>query len=85
MLERIEVLAEGREIRRGILREFPTAYRGADGRTTSVPFDVIGVTRNGGPEQFIIERLPNGKRVRIGNANVLLPRGVHVYEIAYRT
>jgi hypothetical protein len=85
VVERIEVLAEGREIRRGILRDFPTEYRGADGKTTSVPFDVAGVKRNGAPERFVIERLANGRRIRIGAANVLLERGVHVYEIAYRT
>jgi uncharacterized membrane protein YgcG len=79
------VLAEGRDIRRGILRDFPTDYRDARGVRTRVPFDVVAVTRDGSPERFVLENLPNGKRIRIGNANVLLRPGVHVYEITYRT
>lgn len=85
MTERIELVAEGREIRRGILRDFPTEYRGAGGARTRVPFDVIGVTRDGSRERFVVENLANGKRIRIGSANVLLQSGVHVYEITYRT
>ena len=83
--ERIELVAEGREIRRGILRDFPTEYRGQGGARISVPFDVVSVTRDGSPERFVLEDLSNGKRIRIGAANVLLERGVHVYEITYRT
>ncbi|MGQ0544879.1 MAG: DUF2207 domain-containing protein [Betaproteobacteria bacterium] len=83
--ERIEVMVEGREIRRGILRDFPTGYRDARGIRTSVPFDVLAVTRDGAPENWALEELANGKRIRIGSANVMLPRGVHVYEIMYRT
>ena len=79
------MLAEGRDIRRGILRDFPTGYRDRGGRTTHVPFDVLGVTRNGAAERFTIESLRNGKRIRIGRADALLERGVHVYEITYRT
>ena len=85
VLERIEVLAEGREIRRGILRDFPTIYRDGRGGERRVPFEVLGVTRNGAPERYALENLYNGKRIRIGSAAVLLPRGVHVYEITYRT
>lgn len=85
MTERIELVAEGREIRRGILRDFPTQYRGADGARIRVPFDVLSVTRDGSPERFALEDLSNGKRIRIGSANVLLQSGVHVYEIRYRT
>ena len=85
MVERIEVVAEGREIRRGILRDFPTEYRDRRGNLARVPFDVLGVTRNGAAERFTLEDLSNGKRIRIGSAGVLLPPGVHVYEITYRT
>ena len=70
--ERISVQAEGREIRRGILRDFPAG------------FEVWRVTRNGQPETFAVERLPHGARVHIGSADVALGLGVHTYEIAYR-
>jgi len=50
-----------------------------------VPFEVLGVKRGGAHETYATERLDNGVRLRIGRADVLLPRGRHVYEIAYRT
>jgi hypothetical protein len=83
--ETIAVQAEGREIRRGILRDFPTDYRGRFGERVRVPFTVLLVTRNGTAEPWSTQQLRNGMRVRIGSANVPLPRGRHVYEIMYRT
>ena len=83
--ETIAVHAEGREIRRGILRDFPTDYRDRLGARVRVPFEVLAVTRNGAPEPWRLEALSNGARIRIGNAAVMLPRGRHEYRIVYRT
>jgi len=83
--ERIEVLVEGREIKRGILRDFPTDYRDRTGARVRVPFQVVAVSRNGATEMWSVSSMRNGERIRIGNAAVLLPRGRHVYEITYRT
>ena len=83
--ETITVEAELREIRRGILRDFPTTYSLAGGRRVVVGFDVISVERNGKRETYSIESLYNGKRIRIGSGSVLLGRGKHTYTIRYRT
>ena len=83
--ETIAVQAEGREIRRGILRDFPTDYRGRFGEKVRVPFTVLLVTRSGNAEPWTTQRLSNGVRVRIGNPALQLPHGRHVYEIMYRT
>ncbi len=83
--ERIAVQAEGKEIRRGILHDFPTDYRDRYGNRVKVPFEVQRVRRNGEPETFNLERLANGTRIRIGRGDVLLPSGVHTYEIQYRS
>ena len=83
--ETIVVQAEGQQIRRGILRDFPTKYRDRAGNKVRVPFDVLAVRRNGAAESFAVEPLDNGVRVRIGNANVMLPHGQHSYTITYRT
>jgi len=83
--ERILVEAEGREIRRGILRDFPTDYRDRFGNRVNVPFEVVEVKRNGSREPWSQERLVNGERIRIGRADVLLSPGVQIYEITYRT
>ena len=83
--ESIRVQAEGRDIRRGILRDFPTTYSRADGTRVEVGFDVQSVTRDGRPEMFTTERLRNGVRVRIGRADQTLIHGPHDYVITYRT
>ena len=83
--ERIAVEAEGREIRRGIVRDFPTDYRDRFGDRVSVPFDVLRVLRDGAAEPWSLERLSNGSRLRIGRADTPLAPGMHVYEIHYRT
>ena len=83
--ERIEVQVEGREIKRGILRDFPTDYRDRTGARVRVPFQVVAVSRNGATEPWSVAPHANAERIRIGNAAVLLPRGRHVYEITYRT
>jgi hypothetical protein len=83
--EVIVVQAEGQQIRRGILRDFPTDYRDRRGARVVVPFEVLRVSRNGEPERYALERLDNGVRVRIGNPDNPLRYGRHTYEIRYRT
>ena len=83
--ETIAVQAEGREIRRGILRDFPTDYRDRSGALVRVPLEVSSVKRNGLSEPFTVEPFANGRRIRIGNASAFLRPGRYEYEIAYRT
>jgi len=84
--ETIAVQAEGNEIRRGIFRDFPTTYhRRRDGSQVIVGFKVLSVTRNGNTEDYALENLDNGVRVRIGSANRSLNTGRHDYVIRYVT
>ncbi len=83
--ESIQVNAEGRSIRRGILRDFPTTYTRKDGTRVEVGFDVQSVARDGADEHYVTERMNNGVRIRIGNADQLLNYGLHEYVIKYRT
>ncbi|MCZ6453557.1 MAG: DUF2207 domain-containing protein [Alphaproteobacteria bacterium] len=83
--ETITVDSTRRKIRRGIFREFPTKYRDLSGNRFVVGFEVQEVLRNGKREPYRIERLSNGIRIRIGDADVLIPKGRHVYRITYRT
>ena len=83
--ETIRVNVEGYRIQRGIYRDFPTRYRDRLGQKVRVGFDVQAVERNGEPEKYVLETLGNGVRVRIGNADVNLPYGEHVYTIRYQT
>lgn len=83
--ETIKVAVEGNEIKRGIQRDFPTTYQNRLGQKTRVSFDVVSVTRDGQPEPYTLLNQSNGKRVRIGQADVLLQPRDYVYVITYRT
>ena len=83
--ESIAVQVEGNKIQRGIFRDFPTRYENHRGARVIVPFDVVSVERDGQPENYVLESLSNGVRVRIGRAEQLLQPGPHQYRIVYRT
>jgi hypothetical protein len=82
--ETITVHSQGERIIHGILRDFPTDYR-RDGRRVRVGFRVESVTRDGAAEEWHIEGLDNGVRVRIGSADTMLLPGDHTYVIGYTT
>src|SRR5690606_22836753 len=69
--ETIRVRAEGKNIRRGIYRDFPTRYRDRLGNRVVVDFEPLGVERDGEPEPWFTENLPNGVRVNTGNDDFL--------------
>lgn len=83
--ESIRVIAQGNEIKRGLLRDFPTTYKRADGTAIKVGFDVLDVRRDDRAEPYKLEYLDNGVRIRMGSADVLLSEGQHEYVIRYRT
>ena len=83
--ERITVRAEGKLIRRGIYRDFPTDYRDALGNRYIVGFSVVAVARDGYSEAYFTESYANGVRVYIGDSNRYLDPGVYQYEITYTT
>jgi uncharacterized membrane protein YgcG len=83
--ETIIVIAEGNVVKRGILRDFPTAYRDRKGQRVIVGFEVLGVKRDGQAEPHALEALSNGTRIRIGDKDVFLRPGQHRYDITYRT
>ena len=78
--ETIRVRAEGRAIRRGIYRDFPTRYTDRIGNRVVVDFTPVSVRRDGGSEPWHTERLRNGVRIYAGSANTLIEPGIHVYE-----
>ncbi len=83
--EDIRVRAEGRKIRRGIYRDFPTRYKDRYGNHYRVDFTVDSVLRDGAPESWHSTKRSNGIRVYIGNADRLLAPGVYSYQIRFHT
>ena len=83
--ETIAVVVENDRIQRGIFRDIPTIYTDRVGNRVRVGFEVEEVQRDGRPEPYVVERVSNGQRVRIGSADVIIDRGPHTYLIVYRT
>jgi len=83
--ETITVQATGEQIRRGIVREFPTLYRGRDGSSVRVGFTLLEVTRDGMVEPYHTENLSNGVAIYVGSRDVFLRPGRYSYTLIYRT
>ena len=85
VIETLRVQAEGEQIRRGLLRDFPTRYVDRRGQHVVTGFEVISVRRDGLAEPHALEKLANGVRLRIGDPEVYLSPGEYTYVITYRT
>ncbi|MCU0376547.1 MAG: DUF2207 domain-containing protein [Chitinophagaceae bacterium] len=73
------------DIRRGIVREFPTRYTAKDGFWDFSAFDLLAVKVNREGAGYHTESLQNGVRLLIGDANTELREGIYLYEILYET
>jgi uncharacterized membrane protein YgcG len=83
--ETIRVRAEGRSIKRGIYRDFPTVMTDRFGDRFRVTFEVIEVLRNGQPEAWHSQAIDGGTRVYIGRKDRTVSRGEHTYTLVYRS
>ncbi|WP_448873904.1 DUF2207 domain-containing protein [Desulfobulbus propionicus] len=83
--EKITVEATGQQIKRGIVREFPTRYTDAKGRTVRVGFQLLRVERDGRPEPHHTSSLDNGVAIYAGQKDVFLRPGRYAYTIEYTT
>ncbi|MDF2981616.1 MAG: putative rane protein precursor, partial [Devosia sp.] len=84
VIETIEVNAEGYEIRRGIYRDIPLVLINPDNSRLRSDLTVKTVLRDGRTEPYSLDNIGAGfKRIRIGDADVLLSYGRHKYTIHY--
>jgi len=82
--EDITVNVEGKEIRRGIYREFPTEYRDEKGDVVRIGFSVETVLLNGEKLPYRTERRNEGSyRVYLGDPDAFAPRGPQTYTLVY--
>ena len=82
--ETITVRAEGKRIRRGIYRDFPTEYYDRLGNRYEVDFKLLSLLRNGTAEASHTQRMRNVVRVYFGSADRYLNSGDHTYAFRYR-
>lgn len=80
--ETIEVLALGRQIRRGIYRDFPV-QRESSRESGEAEFDIIEVLRDGEPEPYHTVNLSSYTRVYMGKADHFLKPGEYTYKLSY--
>lgn len=83
--ETITVEARGKQIRRGIFRDFPTERGRYWYGPHRVRFDVLKVLRNGQPESWRLEPGAYSARLYIGDASRMLRPGQHTFTITYLT
>ena len=83
--ESIAVISDGSTIRHGIFRDFPTRYIDKNGVQMRVDFSAESVTRNGQPENYVVESITGGSRVKIGDKDIFVEPGIHKYVIKYHT
>ncbi|MDX3905201.1 MAG: DUF2207 domain-containing protein [Pigmentiphaga sp.] len=82
--ENLRVRSEGRQIKRGIERDFAHLYRHADGSRNTARLDVISVRRDGRAEPFVSSRLRDGVRISTGRQDVVFRPGEYLYTLTYR-
>ena len=85
VVEQLTVMADGQQIRHGIIREFPTKYKNAFGLRYNTDFNVIAVLFDGNPVAYKAVDHMNGVRLYIGDKSQIVMPGRHVYTIAYDT
>ena len=83
--ETITLLSDGRLIKRGITRDFPTRYQLPSGFISNTTFDVHDVRLDGKRVPFRLADHSNGTRMYIGDPNTMLSHGVHTFTITYKT
>ena len=82
--ETIRVRAEGRQIRRGVYREFPTRYQDRRGLDYVVDYRPLAVLRNGSREDFHSVNVDNGVITYFGHRDRYIASGEHTYEYSYK-
>jgi len=82
--ETIQVRAEGRQIRRGIYRDFPVEYVDRLGNNYEITVEPLAVFRNDSPETFHTVRNRRDIRTYFGHRDRLISAGVHTYTYRYR-
>lgn len=83
--ERIELRAEGRVFRHGLVREFPLRGVGLDGEPLVAEVQVQDVLRDGRAEPWRVERVGDALRLHTGDARHLPMPSQPVYTVHYRS
>lgn len=81
--EKITYVNVNKENVHGIIRDFPTKYEDSNGRSVSTAFEIQSVLKNGTPEPFFSKMTAVGRRIFIGQKDIVLPFGSYEYTFEY--
>ena len=79
--ERISFVTEGREIRRGLIRDIPVVHR-ESGRRVVAHFQLLSATLDGSPVPFELRTAGERVEIHLGDES-LLSHGQHEYILTY--
>lgn len=82
--ETIKVRSEGKQIRRGIYRDFPIEYEDRLGNNYNIKLQPLAVLRDDKPESFHTVRSGRDVRTYFGRSNYIIENGEHTYIFRYR-
>ena len=82
--ERIAVVAEGKDIKRGIIRTLPTDFTDTAGVRRRAGFELLSAELDGRPVPSNVERVGENLDIRLGDPDVFLAHGEHLFTITYR-
>ena len=82
--ETIRVRSEGKQIRRGIYRDFPIEYEDRLGNSYNIKLEPLAVLRDDQREPFHTVRSGRDVRTYFGRSNYFLEDGEHTYVFRYR-
>jgi len=83
--EHIGVVAEGKDIRRGIIRSIPTDFTDSEGKRRRAGLELVSALLDGSPTEAQVSRAGGSLEFRLGDPDVPLSFGEHVFTVTYRT
>jgi uncharacterized membrane protein YgcG len=83
--ETITVASDGTEIQHGIFRDFPFKYQTPYGFPKEIQFNVLSASINGIAAPHTEEQLDRFTRVKIGQRDLILPKGNYTFKLTYYT
>ncbi|NLD06023.1 MAG: DUF2207 domain-containing protein [Synergistaceae bacterium] len=82
--EEILVNVENIEINRGIIRSLPVEYRDGEGNSIELGLEIIDIKLDGQDVSWSSVRSGINVNVKIGDANKIIPKGLHTFLIRYQ-
>ena len=83
--EHITVLAQGVEIKRGIIRSIPTDFTDTEGVRRRAGLDLVSALLDGKPTGVDVSRSGENMDFRLGDPDVQLSPGEHLFSVTYKT